>query len=331
MHLREPATRTLADLDQEWKFRDRTWTSDACVPEADFNKLPNVAPTLSLGDHAISLDDDAVAQLCAFYGIPTAYFGRITPAERHYAMNARIDHADGEVTITYNSTGITDVRKPSKPRLDPEEFIRIAHRLFTARSTVLDAWVSPDELRLDILDNTLALEGDLHGGLRFTQNRKNNLAPTVNPILFHEPTTTVIHIPDPSLRIDARGVTPEKIAERLAAEALRAEARIPSDADHLTRLANTPISGDRTTRLHRLAAEHNLPVRPLADITIALSRQEAPTLLDLVLAIANAANAPKLRDPGKRTVRTRLQEIAGAIVVDEAERCDRCYALVEAA
>ncbi|MET7363322.1 hypothetical protein ABZS76_33460 [Streptomyces sp. NPDC005562] len=330
MHLREPATRTLADLDQEWKSHDRTWTSDACVPEVDFQKPPNVAPVLSLGDHEINLDDEAVDQLCAFYAIPTAYFGRITPREKHFVMNARIDHAEGEVTIAYNGTGVTGVRKPSQPRLDVEEFVRIAHRLYPASSTVLDAWVTPEDLRLDILDGT-SLDGGLKGGVRLAQNRKQNLAPTVSPILFHEPTTTVLQIPDLSLRIDARGVAVEKIAERLAAEALRADARLSNDAAHLLKLQETSITGDRITRLHRVASEHSLPVRPLADITVTLSRADDPTLFDLAIAIANTANAPKLQDPGKRSVRARLQGIAGAIVTDEAERCASCHALVTAA
>jgi hypothetical protein len=332
MHLRPVAAHpaTLDHVRETWKSHDRTWNSDACVPEVDFNKPHNVAPTISLGDHKLDLDDDAVGQLCAFYGIPTAYFNRITPREKHFVMNARIDHAEGEVTITYSSTGLTDVRKPSKPRLDPAEFVRIAHRLYPASSTVLDAWVTPEDLRLDVLDDSLCLPMGLKGGIRLSQNRKQNLAPTVNPILYHEPTTTTIQIPDPSLRIDARGVAVEKIAERLAAEALRADARLSNDAEHLAQLQHTSIVGDSTTRLHRIASEHNLPVRPLADITLALARADDPDLFDLVIAIANTANSPKLADPGKRTVRTRLQHIAGAIVTDEAERCASCHALVAA-
>ncbi|WP_428957828.1 hypothetical protein [Streptomyces sp. cg35] len=333
MHLREPATRTLADVSQDWKSHDRTWTSDACVLKVDFNKPHNVAPVLALGDHDIDLDDEAVAQLCTFYKIPSAYFGRITPRERHFVMNSRMDYAEGEVTVSYNDTGLTSVRKPTQPRLDIEEFIRIAHRIYPASSRVLDAWVTPEDLRLDVLSAlpVIGARGAVYGGLRLAQNRKQNLAPTVTPILFHQDTTTVIQIPDPTLRIDARGVSFDKIGERLAAEALRADARVSQDAEHLLRLDTVQLGGDGITRLHRLASDHKLPVRPLADITAALSRNDEPTLFDLVLAIANGANAPKLRDPHKVTTRTRLQSIAGAIVVDEAERCSQCYALVEAA
>jgi hypothetical protein len=329
MHLREPSTTTLADLDFAWKNRDREWTSDASVPAVNFAKEAQYEPTLLLGDHEISLDDKAIELLCAFYQVPTAYFRRITPEERHFAMNARMDHALGEVTITYNDLGVTDVRKPTKPRLEAEEFVRIAHRLYPASSTVLDAWVTADELRLDVISRHV--EDGIWGGLRFGQNRKQNLAPTVTPLLFHEDTTTVIEIPDPSLKIDARGVSVDKIGERLAAEALRADARLYKDAEHLLSLANSSIVGDRIIRLHRIAAEHKMPVRPLADITVALSRNDQPTLLDMVLAIANTANAPKLlQDPDKRKLRTTLQAIAGAVVVDEAERCQSCHALVAA-
>ncbi|MFE0490153.1 hypothetical protein [Streptomyces griseoaurantiacus] len=330
MHQRELPTTTLADLDTTWRNRDREWTSDACVPTVDFPHDARVEPKILLGDHEITLDDQAIDLLCAFYQIPTAYFRRITPEERHYVMNMRMNHALGEVTITYNDRGLTDVRKPTKPRLEPEEFVRIAHRLYPASSTVLDAYVTVDELRLDVLGHYI--EDGIRGGLRFGQNRKQNLAPTVAPILFHEDTTTVIEIPDPSLKIDARGISLDKIAERLAAEALRADARLHMDAQHLLKLQRTSIGGDRIMRLHRIAAEHNLPVRPLGDITVALSRTAEPTLLDLALAIANTANAPKIADdPSKRVIRTKLQATAGAIVTDEAERCSSCHALVAAA
>jgi hypothetical protein len=335
MFLREPATDTLASITGQWKTRDREWTSDACVPSVDFAKGHQVEPTLSLGDHELTLDGEAIAQLCAFYSIPTAFFGRLTSREQHFVMNARIDHAEGEVTIAYNDMGITDVRKPTQPRLDVEEFIRIAHRLFPSSATVLDQWITHDDLRLDVIAPTPLPDfpgAAVYGGVRLAQNRKQNLAPTVSPILFHEPTTSVIQIPDHSLRIDGRGISIEKIAQRLAAEALRAEARLPKDAEHLANLMHTPIGGDRITRLHRVAAEHGLPVRPLADITVTLSRTDEPTMLDLVLAIANTANSPKLlTDPGKSAMRAKLQAIAGAVVIDEAERCDSCHATLIAA
>jgi hypothetical protein len=334
MFLREPATRTLADVYVDWRSHDRSWNSDACVPEADFQKEIGTSPTISLGDHEIALDDEAIEQLCSFYEIPRAFFGRLTRAEQHFVMNSRIQHTGGEVTIEYNDKGITDVRKPSQPRLDVEQFARIAHRIFPSHAHVLDDWFTPDDLRLDVINPlpTVGVGGPVYGGIRFAQNRKQNLAPTVNPILFHADTTTVIQVPDWSLKIDARGVSIEKIAERLEAEALRAEARLDSDVNHLFNLQRTSIAGDRITRLHRVAAEHGLPVRPLADVTVALSRNDEPTMFDLVLVIANAANAPKLLgDPAKRTVRTKLQAIAGAVVTDEAERCQSCHALVSAA
>ncbi|MFJ4902806.1 hypothetical protein [Streptomyces sp. NPDC088727] len=332
MHLREPATRTLVDVSAEWKSHERSWNSDACVPEVDFTKEIGVSPTISLGDHKINLDEEATDRLCSFYEIPRAFFNRLTNDEKHFVMNARIQHTSGEVTVEYGHRGITDVRRPSQPRLEVEVFARIAHRIFPSTATVLNDWVTPDDLRLDVIGllPMLGRNGAVYGGLRLTQNRKSNLAPTVSPILFHEDTTTIIEIPDPSLKIDARKVSIEKIAERLEAEALRAEARTSSDISHLFSLGNTFIGGDRITRLHRIAAEHGLPVRPLADVTVDLSRTDEPTMFDLVVAIANAANAPKIQDAGKRAVRTKLQAIAGAIITDEAERCGACSAVLAA-
>ncbi|MFE6000362.1 hypothetical protein ACFQ6C_26435 [Streptomyces sp. NPDC056454] len=334
MHLltREPLT--LDDVAARWKTSERTWTSDACVPETRFETEDSTRPVLALGDHEIPLDEDATRQLCTFYKIPGAFFDRLTPAEKHYVMNSRIQHTGGEVSISYTRTGITDVRKPTQPRLDVEEFVHAALKAYPHDSTVLNATLTPEHVVLDVLSNNVPLPtmkyGLLSNGVRLAQNRKQNLAPTVSPILYHEDSTTTIQIIDPALKIDARNVAVEKIAERLAAETLRADARLTHDTEALDDLATIPIGGDRITRLHRIAAEHKMPVRPLADITVALSRNDEPTMLDLVLAIANAANTPKLADPSKHVVRTKLQTIAGAIVNDHAERCSNCHALVAA-
>lgn len=331
MHLRAPATTTLDDVAKDWSTMDRTWNSDACVPEADFT--PGSAdPTLRLGDHTLRLDEGAIARLCAFYGIPAAFFRRLTAREQHYVMNSRISHAEGEVTITYDQVGLVDIHRPTQPRLDPGHFLQAARRLYPAAATVLDYWVDADDLRLDVL-SPHPLEHGLRGGLRLAQNRKQNLAPTVAPLLFHEETTSVIHITDPSLKIDARreGQSPERLAQVLTSQALRADARLSADASALVDLDHVSIAEDRLTRLQRAAEEHGLPVRPLAGISAALAAEDKATLLTLVLAIANAANGPKLAASGQRAARTRLQTIAGALVIDHAERCPACHALIPAA
>lgn len=329
MHLRSDSPQSLDDLREDWRHHDRTWTSDACVPEINFKVGPHKDPTITLGEHTVPLDEDAVNRLCRFYGIPIAFFGRLMTEEKHRLMNSRIHYAAGEVTIAYSELGITDVSKPTQPRMDPLEFISVAHRVYGTQAEVLDAWCNADDLRLDVFGPHVA--DGVRGGLRLAQNRRQNLAPTVAPLLYHEETTSIIQVPDRSLKIDARGLTVERIAYMLQAEARRAEARLATDVRAFLDLARTPIGEDRDTRLQRIADEHNMPARPLAGITAAMAAEEEPTLLDLALAISNAANAPKLDGPEKGGARAKLQAIAGAIVSDHAERCSACHALVPAA
>lgn len=327
MYERPEPTATLADIAPGWQSDDRTWTSDACTPNVDLTDYGR--QVLHLGDHPLLLDDQALAQLCAFYAIPTAFFGRLTSEERHYLMNSRIAHADGEITITYNRHGVTDIRKPSQARLDPQDFIHIARQLTPDHTLALDHWHTADDVRLDLLTHPELAPG-IDGGIRLAQNRKNNLAPTVAPLLYHCETTAIIQIPDASLRIDSRNQPADKIIHLLQGEALRAQARLSHDAKALRALFAEPLDNE-VTRLQRVADEHGIPVRSLADVSMGLAAEETPTLATLALAIAGAANNPKLAPHNKRGARTKLQTIAGAVVSDHAQRCTACQALIPAA
>jgi hypothetical protein len=327
-HLRMTEALTLDELAEEWNSLDRTWSADACVPEVDLTYDEHETPVIKLGDHAIPLNEDAVDRLCGFYKIPTAFFGRITVEERQYVLSHRIQHAPGEIEITYNRTGVTDVRTPAQSRLEPEQFIDVAARLYPG-AEVIDYWATADDLRLDIACTT-ELHG-VHQGLRIHQNRKQNLAPTIAPLLIHAASTSVLQVPDPSLKVTVKKRTAEQVVEQLYGEGLRAGARFRSDVESLEALRHESIAEDRIQRLHRVADEHGLPVRQLAELTATLSATDEPTLYDLAITIANVANSPKLADPSKRGARTRLQTIAGALVTDHADRCTTCHAIVPTA
>lgn len=326
MHLMKPPERTLGDLATEWNTAHRVWNSDACQAEVNFLDDPE-KPILKLGDYPVPLDEVSIAQLCAFYGIPSAFFGRLTRAEKHYLLNSRINYASGEVTVSYWHTGLIDIRKPGQPRLSAMHFIEAAEAVVPPQAKVLDAWCTADDLRIDIL-GVMPAEDGVVGGLRLMQNRKQNLAPQVAPLLYHQETTSILHITDYSLKIDARGLDADKIAELFSAEVLRADARLTHDIHALHSLRTAPVSPER---LQRVAEEQGVPVRALAGIAAAMSATDEPTLFDLALAIANAANNPKLADPVHRGGRTKLQTIAGHIVTDHSERCDSCQALMAAA
>lgn len=326
MHMMKPSESTLSDLATEWSVSHRVWNSDAAVPEVDFLTDPE-RPAIKLGDHRVPLDDLAIARLCTFYGIPNAFFGRLLRDEKHYLLNSRISYASGEVTIAYRHNGLVDIRKPSQSRLSPQHFIEAVDTIVPEDATILDAWCTADDLRIDVLCS-MPPERGIIGGLRLSQNRKQNLAPQVAPLLFHEDSTSVLQITDYSLKIDSRGLDADRIAELYTAEVLRAEARLTHDLYALNSLRTASLGHDR---LQRIAEEHGLPVRALAGITAAVNATENPTLFDLAIAIANAANSPKLIDAGHRGARSRLQAIAGHIVTDHAERCDNCQALMATA
>lgn len=319
-----PATPlTLADLADAWTVRHRTWTGDACVLTVS---LAKGAPTVSFGTQELPLDPDGTKALVAFYGVPVAFFDRLTPEERHYLLNSRIDHTPGEISLTYTGRRLIDALKPSQPRLEPAQFAAAAMAALPGDSKILECWNTPADLRID----ALSPDGDPDGtqrGIRLGQNRKQNLAPWTAPILHNAKARALIHIPDPSLKIDARGADPQRIFELLSADVLRAWARTPHDMQALHDLSYEDVTEHRITRLHRLGAEHNIPARCLPRMDAALSRLDRPSAYDLALTIAAAAADEDIPQPG---LRLRLQTAAGRLVTDHAQRCSSCHALIAA-
>ncbi|GAA1979008.1 hypothetical protein [Kitasatospora viridis] len=325
---------TLAELATKWTSRTRSWTSDACTPEVDLLREGSERPTISLGDHTIPLSEHGTDQLCAFYKIPKAFFHRLTRHEQHTLLNSRIHNTLGEVTITYTDKGgLAEVLRPAQPRLAPEQFVQAALAVLPPDSVVIDSWSTTADLRLDVLQPHSATPGPdghhISAGLRLGQNRAQNLAPWAAPLLHHS-NGTVLQIPDPALKIEARGASGDTLAELLAADAQRALARTENDQFALLDLARQSIAGDRITLLNRIAAEQKIPARSMAGISTHLSRLTAPSKYDLVLAIADAANAANLIGTNHRGVRTRLQTIGGQLVAHHAERCSHCHAALAA-
>lgn len=331
---------TLAELATEWDSLNRVWNSDACVPEARFphEDGDDRPDALLLGDLAVPLDDHGLDHVLIFYKIPNAFFRRQKAALQETLLNACIDAASDEVSITYNSRGIVEVLKPSQPRLHPLQFIEAARQAVPADARVIGYWLNAQDIRLDVVDptrsrsiksNTLKPGSTLTPGVRFGQNRKQNLAPWVAPILQHS-SGAVLQIHDPSLRIEARRKTAETIAHLMTAEAVRAIERTDHDLDALVDLAGVDISANRITVLNRFGAEHKLPARPMAQLTTRFSRMSNTSMYDLALAVAEAAEADTLIGENNRNTRTRLQDAAGRIVADHAERCNRCFAAIAA-
>ncbi len=314
---------TLADLADAWKVHHRSWTGDACILTVSLAEGPQ---TVTFGAKELPLDGIGLQALLSFYGIPLAFFDRLTGEERHYLLNSRIDHTPGEITLTYTSHHLIDALKPSQPRLDPFQFAMAATTALPSDSKILESWNTPTDLRIDVI----APDGDPDGtqrGIRIGQNRKQNLAPWATPILYHAPSGAVVHITDPSLKIDARGADSDTLFNLLSSDVLRAWARTPHDLEALADLNHESVAQQRITLLHRIGAEHKIPGRYLPRMDAHLANLVDPTLQDVALTIAATAAAPDIPQAG---LRLRLQAAAGRIVTDHAQRCSSCHALIAA-
>lgn len=324
-------TTTLNDVAADWRLTARSWTSDACVPTVRIiptEEEPEAHPAILLGDHPVPLDEHGTDQLLNFYKIPLSFFHRLSRAEQEFILNSRIDHAEGEITVNYSRHGVVEALKPSQPRLHPMDFVDAALKIVNGDAPVAQYWSTNADLRLDVINPLATADapdgGTFTAGVRYGQNRKANTAPWVAPIMQHS-SGAIFQIPDPALKIEARKASAERIAERLCAEGIRAMARADNDLAAVTDLARVSIATDRITILNRVGSEQNIPARPLAMATAQLARLDSPSMYDLALSIAQAA---QMSTTLGENVRMRLQAVSGLLVAQHAERCGNCHALI---
>src|SRR5581483_5520994 len=206
---------------------------------------------------------------------------------------------------------------------------------------VVDSWCD-DELRIDTIvpeDFGQAIGGDwevgdvTRGGLRFTQNRKANLAPAVTSYLYRLVCTNGMEVPETGLKVEARGGTVETVLAELELAADHAFRQVEEQISHFYNLRRQRIEGDLTQAVIQIARERGLPERTqiaLANrVPSQLDPQELghePSMFDIVNLITNQANDPRLRS--RRGPRRALESAGGTLVRHEADRCSHCHQML---
>lgn len=294
--------------------------------------------TIVLGKHESRVTQGGLRSLAQFFEVPTAFFERIPNDEKQFILDHRIQRsADRPVTIKWTEkTGIEEIYPTDRERVDVYYLGEQMLDVFPEDAKVIDWWNTPEDFRLDIVvpegyDKGIGgdrMVGDLtHGGVRIGQNRKQNLAPWVQPYLFRLACTNGMEVPDYGLKVDARGQDAETVVALLVNEAIRAFDRVEEDIKHFYDLRSVKITEDHTGMFRRLAHENGIPERTIGRmedlLPDALLAEEEVTMFHLVNHMTNQANNPAIRS--QINARRALERGGGQMVSDHAARCNLCH------
>ena len=328
---------TLDEVAEEWSRKTATWGgvgSDIHV------SLDQDEPKISFGDHEVDATKAGIEALAAQFQVPFKFLERVMPDEKPFILERRIERSE-EMNLIVNYTtkdGIVEILPSGMKRLYPEDFIEVALDVLPGESTVVRHWSNPADLLLDVVvpegfDQGIGGDrkvGDIsHGGIRIGQDRKRNLAPWTQTLIYRLACTNGMEIPDTTLKVDARGLETPEIVMALRAEARRAFEKVTETMQAFYDLREQRLGSDRTGILRKAAQENALPERSVGALEDALTaylvdegveNPDDATMFHLVNLITNMANSPDLSPAEAR----RLQRVGGAMVNDHAARCSFC-------
>ncbi len=339
-YLRETSGLTLADLAEELEDGSRTW--DGVTGQMDAH-LEDDLLIFRFGSMAVPATQDGLEQLGSFLDIPRTFLTGLDPDLQQHLLHELLERTPANVSLRYGNDGISEVHKPSHLRVRPTQVVASAIKVMGEDSPIVEWGATPDELFFDVmvpLDSDRGTGGDRsvgdisQGGLRFIQNRKQNLAPTVNSFLYRLACTNGMVVPDTGLTVSARGNTVEVVLAELELAAEHAFSQVEAQIEHFYALRSQPIEGDVTQAVIRIARERGLPdSRGLAlarRVPERLSHDglgHDPTMFDLVNLFTNEANNPILR--GRTSSRRALEGAGGTLVRHLSDRCGTCYQAID--
>lgn len=325
-----------SSVDVRVRLHDGTEETDLTDENAD--EGAQRVGTIVLGKHEMPATASGIQALANYYDVPYKFLERVPDDEKQFILDHRIQRsADTPLVIKWSAeTGITEAYRATIQRIDPEQYADKLLEYFPGESPVVEWWNNADEFRLDLIvpeDYDKGIGGDrkvgdlTHGGVRIGQNRKQNLAPWVQPYMFRLACTNGMEVPDTGLRVDSRGMFVEDILNMLGAEARRAFDRVEGDIKHFYDLRSVKVGDDRTGIMRRMAQEAGIPDRTIGHLedtlADALLAEDEVSMFHLANHITNRANDPLIRH--QYNARRTLERAGGQMISDHAARCAACH------
>lgn len=336
LYMNDVPKETLRTLADKLTFTSREWGGVTSEIEV---RLNDDLLSLGFGGVEVPATADGLEAVCTFMDIPRTFFNGLDRDLQHTLLSQLLQRRPANVVLQYDpSDGIYEMHPPQRVRIAPEQIVEVAINKLGEDAQVVNSWCD-DELRIDTVvpeDFGQAIGGDweigdiTRGGLRFTQNRKANLAPAVTSYLYRLVCTNGMEVPETGLRVEARGGTVESVLAELELAADHAFRQVEEQIAHFYNLRNQQIEGDITQAVIQVARERGLPERTQIALAHRVPSQldeaelgHTPSMFDIVNLITNQANDPRIRS--RRGPRRALEVAGGILVQNEADRCSHCH------
>jgi hypothetical protein len=295
-----------------------------------------------IGGQEIPATSDGMEQLGTLVNVPRKFLLDADPEEQVYLLERRLRRDAANLSVQYTEAGVSEVWRTDRVRLEPRAIVQRAMNVLGNDAPVVEWGVNPDELFFDVMvpenfDRGIGGDpqlGDIsRGGLRFVQDRKNNLAPSVAPYIFRLACTNGMVVPEIGRTLDARGGTVESLLADLELAAQAAFGRVEEQIEHFYALRNQPIEGDATQAVIQVARERGIPTRTAMALAERVPTDlseiglgHPPTMFDLVNLFTNEANNPAMRQ--RRGPRRALEGAGGLLVQQHHDRCGNCQQVI---
>jgi len=318
---------------------DKIETSDVLTTDVQASNIQ-----VNIPDHLVTINTvetplpvSGIEALAGWLDIPKAWLMRQRPEFQQTVLDYTLGHSGAQGAALYSPTSGLQAVVENVARIIPaSSLVRVASRVIDPAAIVTHFTNTASDFRLDVIapnDFERGIGGDrrvgdlTHAGVRFTQDRKANLAPAVEPFEFRLLCTNGWIESVDGLKVDARGSSVDEVLAEFEAIAdlafRRAEQGIEAFYDLRTQHLDNP---ERT--LLRIANENGIAPRTITRLLerVPIAVEEATTqgrqvsMFDIVNLLTNEANRPGTREG----LSLGLQRAGGAVVTDHVERCSHC-------
>lgn len=330
MFLRPTSEQTLAEL-QETISLANTATMTLTPDDVEVNVSER---TLRLRDDEVHFDSKSYQPIAKWLDVPYKFLERQDAEFQQVILDRLLARAKGEMTFEYVEHGILDIRSPNVSVIDPRRIVGVASEVISPEAQVIEVhhtseWLQFDAIVPENFDQGWGGDpkvGDITGGgLRFTQDRKRNLAPSVSSFFYRLACTNGYETYDERHKIDARNLTTDGILQDLEAKARVAFGSIEADIAALYELREQPVPNPSQAIL-RLGDEAGLPARMnnamAKRVSEVIEDPTQATMFDVINLMTNQANEPGIAS--RLRVRRTLERAGGAQVSEHISRCRSC-------
>ena len=306
---------------------------------AKYTTCPTNEITLSIKDGTANIPEIGEVPLggkgrevmAGWLSIPQNFLGRVDDSLQQKILDSLLRKEKGEVQIgVAGERGIVEALNPKAKVIPVKSLFDAAAEAIGMDALVVDLWVEPWEFRLDVMvpETSEFVGGDAkvgditRAGLRFTQDRKRNLAPTVAGYFHRLVCTNGLEEVDDAFLVRGRANTVEEQLAELTSNGRSIMARSLDRIESFYDLRSEKVSRPGVY-LQRICRDAGISPRVTQAAMDALADYDASevTKFDIVDILTHLARLPKMKDGPSRT----LESLGGELVAEHRRRCKSCF------